>query len=54
MDGERRYRCVLELTKEGHLDKEGKPLRLPANVVERTLEKYLEAFRRLTGRNLQL
>jgi phosphoribosylaminoimidazole-succinocarboxamide synthase len=27
---------------------------LPANVVERTLDKYLEAFRRLTGRDLQL
>jgi len=27
---------------------------LPANVVERTLGKYLEAFRRLTGRDLPL
>ncbi len=27
---------------------------LPADVVERTLAKYLEAFRRLTGRNLDL
>jgi hypothetical protein len=34
LDGERRYRCVLELTEEGHLAKDGKPMRLPANVVE--------------------
>jgi phosphoribosylaminoimidazole-succinocarboxamide synthase len=27
---------------------------LPAEVVERTLDKYLEAFRRLTGRTLAL
>ncbi len=27
---------------------------LPDDVVERTLEKYLEAFRRLTGRDLNL
>jgi ParB/Sulfiredoxin domain len=34
LDGERRYRCVKELTEEGHLGKDGKPMRLPANVVE--------------------
>lgn len=34
LDGERRYRCVVELNKEGHLGKDGKPLALPANVVE--------------------
>ncbi|HEY6445732.1 MAG TPA: ParB N-terminal domain-containing protein [Acidobacteriaceae bacterium] len=34
LDGERRYRCVLELTEEGRLGKDGKPMRLPANVVE--------------------
>jgi len=34
LDGERRFRCVGELNKEGHLGKDGKPLVLPANVVE--------------------
>jgi len=34
LDGERRYRCVKELTEEGHLGKDGKPMRLPANVVD--------------------
>lgn len=34
LDGERRHRCVVELTKEGHLGKDRSPLRLPANVVE--------------------
>ena len=34
LDGERRYRCVLELEKEGHGGKDGKRLTLPANVVE--------------------
>lgn len=34
LDGERRYRCVLELTKEGRGGKGGKALTLPANVVE--------------------
>src|SRR5579864_2942595 len=34
LDGERRYRCVIELTKEGHLAKDGSPLKLPANIVE--------------------
>jgi ParB/RepB/Spo0J family partition protein len=34
LDGERRYRCVQELTAEGHLGKLGKPLVIPANVVE--------------------
>lgn len=34
LDGERRYRCVLELAREGHFGKDGKPMRLPANVVE--------------------
>lgn len=34
LDGERRFRCVADLTKEGHVGKNGKPLRLPANIVE--------------------
>lgn len=34
LDGERRYRCVVELTNEGHLGPDRKPLNLPANVVE--------------------
>ncbi|MFY9725693.1 MAG: ParB N-terminal domain-containing protein [Bryobacteraceae bacterium] len=34
LDGERRYRCVVELTKEGRLGKDNAPLKLPANVVE--------------------
>src|SRR5438105_2602510 len=34
LDGERRFRCVGELNQEGHLGKDGKPLALPANVVE--------------------
>lgn len=34
LDGERRYRCVQELTDEGHLGKDKKPLLLPANVVD--------------------
>jgi hypothetical protein len=34
LDGERRYRCVVDLTKEGRLGKDRKPLKLPANVVE--------------------
>lgn len=34
LDGERRYRCVVELTKEGHFAKDGSPLKLPANIVE--------------------
>src|SRR3989442_10563620 len=34
LDGERRYRCVLELQSEGHKDQHGQPLTLPANVVE--------------------
>jgi hypothetical protein len=34
LDGERRYRCVKELTEEGHLGKDGNPMRLPANVVD--------------------
>ncbi len=34
LDGERRYKSVLELTEEGRLGKDGKPMRLPANVVE--------------------
>lgn len=34
LDGERRYRCVVELEKEGRGGKDGKPLTLPANVVE--------------------
>jgi ParB-like chromosome segregation protein Spo0J len=34
LDGERRYRCVLELTKAGRLGPDGQPLKLPANIVE--------------------
>jgi hypothetical protein len=34
LDGERRYRCVQDLTKEGHKGADGEPLLLPANVVE--------------------
>jgi ParB family transcriptional regulator, chromosome partitioning protein len=34
LDGERRYRCVVELEKEGRGGKDGVPLTLPANVVE--------------------
>lgn len=34
LDGERRYRCVKELTEEGHLGKDGRPIKLPANVVD--------------------
>ena len=34
LDGERRYRCVVELTNENHVGKDGKPIRIPANIVE--------------------
>lgn len=34
LDGERRYRCVVELIKEGRGGKDGTALKLPANVVE--------------------
>ena len=34
LDGERRYRCVVDLTKSGHLGPDKKPLKLPANIVE--------------------
>ena len=34
LDGERRYRCVVELNDSGHVGKNGRPLTLPANVVE--------------------
>lgn len=34
LDGERRYRCVRELAKEGNQGKDGNPIRLPANIVE--------------------
>jgi ParB family transcriptional regulator, chromosome partitioning protein len=34
LDGERRYRCVRDLVKEGRAGKDGEPLKLPANVVE--------------------
>lgn len=37
-----------------HWNKQAPAPSLPAEVVERTLEKYLEAFRRLTGRDLAL
>ncbi len=34
LDGERRYRCVLDLTTEKHVGKDGKPISIPANIVE--------------------
>ncbi len=34
LDGERRYRCVVELVKEGRVGKDGTPFKLPANIVE--------------------
>lgn len=34
LDGERRYRCVLDLDSEGLRDRNGRRLRIPANVVE--------------------
>ena len=34
LDGERRYRCVIELDSEGHKDEHGQRVRIPANVVE--------------------
>jgi hypothetical protein len=34
LDGERRYKCVLDLTNEGHTAKDGEPLKIPANIVE--------------------
>jgi hypothetical protein len=34
LDGERRYRCVVDLTNERHTGKDGKPLKIPANIVE--------------------
>ena len=37
-----------------HWNKQAPAPSLPAEVVERTLDKYLEAFRRLTGRDLDL
>lgn len=37
-----------------HWNKQAPAPGLPGDVVERTLQKYLEAFRRLTGRNLDL
>ena len=37
-----------------HWNKQAPAPALPDEVVERTLQKYLEAFRRLTGRNLDL
>jgi phosphoribosylaminoimidazole-succinocarboxamide synthase len=37
-----------------HWNKQAPAPELPAEVVEHTQAKYLEAFRRLTGRNLDL
>ena len=37
-----------------HWNKQAPAPSLPADVAQRTLEKYLEAFRRLTGRDLDL
>ena len=34
LDGERRFRCVVDLTNENHVGKDGKPIRIPANIVE--------------------
>jgi hypothetical protein len=34
LDGERRYRCVVELTRQGVRGPDGTPLDLPANIVE--------------------
>src|SRR5580704_9143784 len=34
LDGERRYRCVVDLTEEKHVGKDGKPIKIPANIVE--------------------
>lgn len=34
LDGERRYKCVLDLTSEGQTGKDNKPLKIPANIVE--------------------
>jgi ParB family transcriptional regulator, chromosome partitioning protein len=34
LDGERRYRCVVDLTNAGHVGSDGRPLKLPANIVE--------------------
>src|SRR5208283_1880366 len=34
LDGERRYRCMVDLVKEGRRGKDGAELTLPANVVE--------------------
>lgn len=34
LDGERRYRCVVDLTASGRLGSDGRPLQLPANIVE--------------------
>ena len=34
LDGERRFRCVRELTDEGRVGKDGSPMKLPANVVD--------------------
>ena len=38
LDGERRYRCVVELTKQGVLGAGHSPLKLPANIVEHAIE----------------
>ena len=34
LDGERRYKCVLDLTNDGHVGNDGKPIKIPANIVE--------------------
>ncbi len=34
LDGERRYRCVVDLVKDGRKGKDNEPFKLPANVVE--------------------
>ena len=34
LDGERRYRCVVDLREEGHVGKDGGPIKIPANIVE--------------------
>ena len=44
---------LASLKAAGSWDGEAPPPPLPAEVVEATSQRYLEAFRRLTGRNLE-
>ena len=45
---------VRDYLEDIHLNKQAPAPALPADVAERTQQKYLEAFRRLTGRDLKL